>query len=70
MPEKLLEKLTEEQIQWLLLDIERRMSREDEQKIEDAERRALRNAIIEKMVAGSVWGIISFFVMKIVNKYW
>lgn len=70
MPDEINDKITDEQMQWLVAFIERERAREEERKIEEAERREIRNAIIQKLAAGSAWGIISFFVMKIVNKYW
>ena len=67
MPDSL--ELTEEQRQWLVRDIERRMSREEEDKKEAQERREIRNAVIQKIVAGSVWAVFYYIALKIIDKY-
>ena len=67
MPDNL--ELTEEQRQWLVRDIERRMEREEEERKEAEERREIRNAVLQKIVAGSVWALISLAAIKITKRY-
>ena len=67
MPDNL--ELTEEQRQWLVRDIERRMECEEEERKEAEERREIRNAVLQKIVAGSVWAVFYYIALKIIDKY-
>ena len=62
-------KLTDDEIDFLKEYIEKlkEIKRIEQQEYE--ERRAIRNAIVQKVVAGSVWAAISLIAMRLLEKY-
>ena len=69
MPDKINEKITEEQTQWLVSFIEREKAREEEDRAARDRLVRIREAILEKIAAGSVWALISLVAIKITKRY-
>jgi len=69
MPDKINEKITDEQTQWLVSFIEREKAREEEDRAARDRLMRIREAILEKIATGSVWALISLVVIKITERY-
>ena len=69
MPDKINEKITEEQTQWLVSFIEREKAREEEDRAARDRLVRIREAILEKIAAGSVWALLSLVAIKITERY-
>ena len=69
MPDKINDKITDEQTQWLVAFIEREKAREEEDRAARDRLVRIREAILEKIAAGSVWALISLVAIKITKRY-
>jgi len=69
MPDKINDKITDEQTQWLVSFIEREKAREEEDRAARDRLVRIREAILEKIAAGSVWALISLAAIKITKRY-
>ena len=69
MPDKINDEITDEQTQWLVSFIEREKAREEEDRAARDRLVRIREAILEKIAAGSVWALISLVAIKITKRY-